>query len=382
MKEAVIHEAMQIMQRLQDEGHRAYIVGGAVRDELLGRASSDIDITTSAKPDAICFLFPKAHRMHTEHETVLVRSAGCSIEVTTEKGNSLIEDLKKRDFTINALAKSVNGEVIDPLGGRQDLDLQLIRSLHPFARMSEDPLRMLRAIRFASELDFTLDAELFKVISEIGSSIKGVAAERIMVEWEKLLRGKALTHALTYLLESDLYLHIPRLELTSGEMKQLQALPAYNQSDTAVFVWFLHMVWIGRTDEKYLQKLVLSNEMKRQLKQRLRLYLWRKQHELTDWQLYQYGLSATADVEKSRQRLKLSHTEQHILQKQWQGLPIQSREQLPITGHDIIQSANKSAGPWVKSELEWLELQVINREVQPLKQDLLTSLERKRQNEE
>ncbi|WP_185970965.1 CCA tRNA nucleotidyltransferase [Alkalicoccobacillus porphyridii] len=377
MQGSVEQEAKQIISALQAGGFRAYFVGGAVRDELLNRASSDIDITTSAKPDEICFLFPHAHRMHTEHETVLVRSGGVSIEVTTERGSSLEEDLEKRDFTINAIAKSLEGEFIDPLDGRTDLQKKQIRSVYPEDRLEEDPLRMLRAMRFASELDFTVEPALLQVISEKRGLLKSVAMERIVVEWEKLLKGLALPQAIHYLKKSVLYQYIPGLSLTISDMDKLQTFPPLSKDESRVFVWFLYLVWIGRTSESSTQGLLLSNDCKRQIKQRVSLFNWRLQNHLTDWQLYQYGFDAVIDVERSRRMLALNSVEEQDIRSSWGKLPIKTRNQLPVTGHDLIQLSNKQAGPWLKAELEWLEKKVIHREVQLDKKELLDCLRRK-----
>src|SRR6478736_474790 len=145
------------MNQLLEHGYRAHMVGGAVRDGLLQREVSDIDVTTSAKPAEICGLFKRTHQMNTEHQTVLVRIGEMHIEVTTERGLSLAEDLASRDFTINSMAQTLEGEIIDPYNGQEDLTQKIIRSFSPEDRMDEDPLRMLRAIRFCSELSFLID---------------------------------------------------------------------------------------------------------------------------------------------------------------------------------------------------------------------------------
>ncbi|MDQ0205947.1 CCA tRNA nucleotidyltransferase [Alkalicoccobacillus murimartini] len=382
MERTVIDEASQIIQRLNEDGYRAYYVGGAVRDELLDRPSSDIDITTSAKPNEICLLFPRAHQMNTEHQTVLVRSGGYSIEVTTERGDSLVADLSHRDFTINAMAKSADGKLIDPLNGQKDLQQKVIRSVHPDKRILEDPLRMLRAIRFVSELNFQLDKQLLNAIKQHAYLLEQVAQERVIQEWEKLLKGAFVQQAFQFLKRSTLYRFFPGYPLSENEITKLLMMPVIDREASSAFRWVLFYVWIGRETDESVGRLLLSNELKRQIKNRLRMFRHRKDKNIDDWMLYQYGLETTRDVEHIRHLMGLEHEQHADVEKRFDALPIKSRKDLCVTGVDLMTARQKSAGPWIKEELESLEKQVINREVGHSKQDLLMWLERKGHNEE
>lgn len=148
--------ADQVILTLHEHGYRAHIVGGAVRDELLQRPVSDIDITTSARPEEVSVLFKKAHQMNTAHQTVLVRIGGTHIEVTTERGQSLEEDLACRDFTINSLAQTFDGEIIDPCNGQEDLSKKVIRSYQPNERMEEDLFACSERYGFVANYPFRL----------------------------------------------------------------------------------------------------------------------------------------------------------------------------------------------------------------------------------
>ncbi|HET7615418.1 MAG TPA: CCA tRNA nucleotidyltransferase, partial [Bacillales bacterium] len=176
MKEETFRDAAAVVNHLIENGYEAYIVGGAVRDHLIGRRVKDIDIATSATPDKVDGLFDKTIPVGVEHGTVVVRFRHQSFEVTTFRKesdykdhrrpsavsfvSSLHEDLQRRDFTINAMALSREGELIDPCDGRSDLQRKLIRTVGTAKeRFEEDPLRMMRAVRFASELDFRIEAE-------------------------------------------------------------------------------------------------------------------------------------------------------------------------------------------------------------------------------
>lgn len=185
-------------------GYDAYAVGGCVRDSLLGRTPQDWDITTSARPQTVKELF--AHTVDTgiRHGTVTVLLCHNGYEVTTyridgeyEDGRhpksvtftgELKEDLKRRDFTINAMAYNEEEGLIDAFGGRQDLEKGIIRCVgDPKDRFCEDALRMLRAVRFAAQLGFTIEEETGAAIHALSAAIAKVSAERIQMELVKLL---------------------------------------------------------------------------------------------------------------------------------------------------------------------------------------------------
>lgn len=373
-------EADNVIHQLHKDGHRAYFVGGAVRDELLQRHSSDIDITTSAKPAEICLLFARAHQMNTQHQTVLVRSGNIQVEVTTERGGSLEDDLLHRDFTMNAMAKTVDGTLIDPCNGQKDLQNRMIRSLHPKERMMEDPLRMLRAIRFVSELDFEIDPKLLSVLKQQAYLLKEVAQERVLQEWEKLLKGVATQKAFRYLKRTTLFRYLPGFSLSNKEMEKLITMPKWDQPNESIFAWVLFLIWIDKDSEETLRMLLLSNEKKRQIKVRVQLFYTRQTEQLDDWMLYQSGFDVAQDVEEIRRILGLDSIEPDHISKRWDALPIQSRQELCISGRDLLKS-QQQAGPWIKQELEWLEYQVINCGLHNEKQDLLQCIERKRLDE-
>ncbi|MDE6107056.1 MAG: tRNA nucleotidyltransferase, partial [Oscillospiraceae bacterium] len=157
-------------------GYAAYPVGGCVRDLLLGREPGDVDICTAAHPETVMNLFEKAIPTGLPHGTVTIPTETGNVEITTfrrEGGYAdarhpdsvtfnagLLEDLSRRDFTVNAMALGPEGNIIDPFGGREDLERGVIRSVgEPDRRFSEDALRMLRGVRFCAQLGFTMEEE-------------------------------------------------------------------------------------------------------------------------------------------------------------------------------------------------------------------------------
>ncbi len=203
----------RIIHTLNENGYEAYIVGGCVRDAILGREPDDWDITTSAKPDEVKALFRRTIDTGIQHGTVTVmmKNAGSGdlegYEVTTYRVDgkyedhrrpsevtfsaSLIEDMKRRDFTINAMAYNDEEGVIDHFDGIGDLQRGVIRCvLEPSERFDEDALRILRAVRFAAQLDFEIEERTKEAIRSKAGFLADISAERIRVELNKLLLSK------------------------------------------------------------------------------------------------------------------------------------------------------------------------------------------------
>lgn len=199
--------ARVIAHALRAAGHEVWLVGGCVRDRLLGRPLSDIDLTTSATPAELLRLFPGSDSVGAHFGVVLIDQGGGPIEVATYRSESsyadgrhpgavrfetdVRRDLARRDFTINALlADPFTGEVVDLVGGRADLDARLIRAFgEPAERFAEDHLRLLRAVRFAAGLGFDIEAVTFAAIQQFAPEIVRIAAERIRDELTRMLTG-------------------------------------------------------------------------------------------------------------------------------------------------------------------------------------------------
>ncbi len=188
---------MTILERLNAAGHQAFVVGGAVRDHCLGRKLTDWDVATSAKAEEIRALFESIRHFSLKHDTVTLVSSELHCEVATFKGvkgfgHTIEEDLECRDFTINAMAYDAGkGEIIDANEGRKDISRRLIRAVgSPEERFLEDPVRLLRAVRFATELQYKIDLKTFQAISTMAEALEGVAQERIRDELLKILMSR------------------------------------------------------------------------------------------------------------------------------------------------------------------------------------------------
>ena len=197
----------EILEILETAGHRAWCVGGCVRDALLGRPPEDWDVTTAARPEETMALFgDRAVPTGLRHGTVTVRTAAGGVEVTTlrrdgtyrdhrrpesvEFTDSLEEDLRRRDFTVNAMAMDLAGDLHDPLGGRADLAAGILRCVgDPDRRFDEDALRILRGLRFTAQLGLAVDPDTAAAIHRNRALLGDIAPERIWTELKKLAAG-------------------------------------------------------------------------------------------------------------------------------------------------------------------------------------------------
>lgn len=205
-----------VIDRLEDAGFEAYLVGGCVRDFLRGEAPHDVDITTSALPTEMQRVFADVRTVETglRHGTLTVLVDGAPIEVTTYRVDgdytdrrrpdsvtftpSLTEDLARRDLTVNAMAYSPRRGLADPFGGREDLAAHCLRAVgDPERRFTEDALRILRVLRFAATLDYTVEEDTAAAARKMASAVSFVAAERIREELFRLILGKGAVRVLS-----------------------------------------------------------------------------------------------------------------------------------------------------------------------------------------
>lgn len=209
LPEPVLHLA----RTLQQAGKRSWIVGGSVRDLLLGKPVADYDLATDARPDEVMRIFPKVIPTGIDHGTVSVLLRGTPYEVTTLRGETsytdgrrpdgvvflddIRDDLARRDFTVNAIAYDpLDERLIDPFDGQRDLAARVIRAVgDPRARFAEDGLRVLRAARFVASLEATLDPATEAAIQPTLDTFRKVSAERVREEWLKAMRARAPSRA-------------------------------------------------------------------------------------------------------------------------------------------------------------------------------------------
>ena len=204
MKIELPEKVKTVIGELKAHGYDAYAVGGCIRDSILGRTPGDWDITTSAKPQQVKAIFPRTVDTGIQHGTVTVLMDKEGFEVTTYRidgeyedarhpkdvifTSNLLEDLKRRDFTINAMAYNDETGLVDAFDGIADLKAKRIRCVgEPTERFTEDALRMMRAVRFAAQLGFEIEEKTEKAIKKLAPTLEKISAERICAELEKLI---------------------------------------------------------------------------------------------------------------------------------------------------------------------------------------------------
>lgn len=226
--------AAALARRLQDAGFTAYFAGGCVRDELLGLTPKDYDIATSATPAQVTKLFPGAHLVGAHFGVVVVRDAGHNFEIATFRTDGSYgdgrrpdkvefstpeQDAQRRDFTVNGVfLDPVTGEVIDYVGGQEDLRAKKLRAIgDAAARFREDHLRLMRAVRFATVLDYEIEPATWRALVQNAESITRISAERVRDEFIKIMLHPRRLAGFDLLAESRLLFHIlPEMEALKG----------------------------------------------------------------------------------------------------------------------------------------------------------------------
>ncbi|WP_209122620.1 CCA tRNA nucleotidyltransferase [Alkalihalobacillus sp. BA299] len=373
----------KIIGKLKQAGYEAYFVGGAVRDVLLHRPIHDVDITTSASVEIIEHLFKTTVPLGRDHGTVVVCLEDHSFEVTTyrsghEKAISLLDDLQKRDFTMNAIAMTEDWTVVDPFHFRSDLDRKLICAVgNGMDRFTEDPLRMLRACRFSSQLNFQIETNTLQSIVQCRGQIENVAVERIVSEFEKLLTATFFTLGLNYLLKTGLASYISIFENKEEVLKNLVALKLDRlQSVEEVWTAFL---FVDRNESDHMMFLKCLRKSKKILAYVHLLYIGLKRYKTEGFSnklIYDLGLDNSLKLRRLIYVLIHSdplHSEQELYSR-YAELPIKSRHDLKINGHTLIQVFHKKQGPWINELLEKVEQAVLALEVQNDHREILAWL--------
>ncbi|MTT32629.1 CCA tRNA nucleotidyltransferase [Terrilactibacillus sp. BCM23-1] len=380
-------KVLPILNQLNDHGYDAYVVGGAVRNAMLGLPIHDIDITTSATPDIVQNLFQKTVPVGIEHGTVLVIYQGEGYEVTTFRSeseysdfrhpnhvtfvSSIQEDLKRRDFTMNAMAIDKEGVLIDPYEGKKDCQLKQIRMVgNPLDRIHEDPLRLLRGLRFLSQLDFSLGRHERQAFNETSPLLSKVSIERVSQEMTKLLHGQAVSKALQYLVETNCHKHLLLCEnkgedILSHSKRKLIVL----QSDAEHWCAFLMALQIDV--QEFCSKWKMSSSLRKAMIKLKSVFQEQAQKPWDVYSLYQSGLEQALAIE----RLNYVFYSHYSMQDQrihqlWKKMPIHHRQDVSVTGHDLIKWLNKKSGPWIAHKLEQIEKRILSGQLINRREDI------------
>jgi len=354
----------EVIRILENAGYEAVFVGGAVRDHLLGKTATDIDIATSAEPDEVKAVFPITVDIGTAHGTVLVLMSGEPIEVTTFRTEgaytdhrrpdevrfvkSLQEDLRRRDFTINALAMTKDGELIDLFGGRADIANGIIRAVGNAAdRFKEDALRMFRAIRFTAVLGFDIEKQTLKAIHDNAEKIRFISVERLKAEMDKLFAGDNPTKAFDSIQNTGLHLYLPLFPKDNKNLNRIVPIAS------AVEGWAGFMIAGNFLPSDVAKAYKLSKVEKTFLSTVKVAYSNRVDRQFTIDDYYYYDLAVLITAEKLFQSIhnnggSISFTE---IKQIKQSLPIQSIADLSVDGKKLMEWTSQKGGRWIG---EWI----------------------------
>lgn len=377
-------KALPILDQIEQAGFEAYFVGGSVRDYLLNRSIHDIDIATSATPDEIKGIFHKTVDVGIAHGTVIVLFHGEPYEVTTFRSESeyndfrrpnevtfirsLEEDLKRRDFTMNAIAMDKSGQMIDHFHGQADIQNKVIKTVGKAEeRFREDALRMMRAVRFMSQLSFQVDQSTLLALHKYSSLLEHIAIERITIEFEKLLVGDNLQQALSTLIEAGLYKYLPGFQGRENDLMSFLSLSI----DTALSIeerWILLLFQFRKHPENvepFLRNWKLPLIKIKRVQKGLYWLEHRLNSEWTTEDLYSAKREFVISTEKLYNVIKNQTVTKNIdlLDQKLSDLPIEKRSDLALTGKDLIDWFQKDGGPWVEEKLLQIEKAVLNKEV-------------------
>lgn len=383
--------ARPVLDTITAAGYEAYFVGGCVRDTILGKPLHDVDIATSAFPAEVKALFKRTVDTGIEHGTVMILDHGTGYETTTfrtESGyqdyrrpdsvtfvRSLQQDLQRRDFTINALAMKTSGEVVDLFDGLADLKAGVLRAVGVAEdRFHEDALRMMRAVRFASQLDFDIEPTTERAIQDNAALLSKIAVERTRVEWEKLLTGQAPKRGLAALLATDLYRYMPKMADQRAALVTLLDLPDWQLPDTAS-AWTL-MAWLtGCRERPQISRLLkawkTSNELIMHVEAASQALAALKVHgRLTARENFDVGHTALKTANQVATLLGFGQS-QAELDQAYSVLPIHDKHELAVNGGDLLRAGLVTPGPAMGQILAACLAAVINGKVKNERAELL-----------
>ena len=341
-----LEAGIEVLKLIEFNGYEAYFVGGFVRDFLLGIESNDIDIATNALPTQISNIF-KVVNTGIKYNCVTIEYEGYSFETTTyrlegnyidyrhptyEVGKVLTDDLKRRDFTINAMAMNKDLEVIDIFSGLNDLKAKIIRTVNePQKRFTEDALRMLRAAYFSSKLGFEIEYETLVAMKRNGYLIQNLSLDRISWELEKLINSKNYKLGINYLIESNIAPYL-------GNFKNGVYLIQEKKIENISWLEFLALSYFDNIDD--LPLLHLKGNIVSQISSAINLAKLVNKNIYNRIHLFEYGESVVLLANKLNVYLKNMKDSSQFIKEEYKKLPIYNLSELTINGNDILENVS------------------------------------------
>ncbi|MGG0655608.1 CCA tRNA nucleotidyltransferase [Rummeliibacillus pycnus] len=365
--------AFEVIASLEENGYEAFIVGGAVRDSLRGHTANDVDVATNAVPEEVKTVFSRTADVGISHGTVLVIHPLSPVEVTTYRTegtyqdhrrpdevyfvSSLAEDLKRRDFTINAMAMSGKQEIIDLFGGKEDLQNGVIRAVgQPLERFKEDALRMLRAIRFSAQLGFRIEESTFKAISKQAQDIHFIAKERIKAEFDKIFVSEHPIKAMQNIQQSGLAEFLP------GDYDQIDRWKKFKACTDAWKGWAYFCLLQPNQDIEIMRAFKCSNNEKKQVQDIIDAHQLLISNGWTKKQYFEFDLVVLKTAHEFANNLGKNPVQPESMENIEQikmNLAIQKKTDLAVSGHDLIKWSGQKSGPWLKESLEKILTEIL-----------------------
>ena len=375
----VFTQALPVLNEINKNGFEAYFVGGCVRDLILGRHIHDVDIATSAYPEEIKNIFKKTIDTGIQHGTVTVLNNGESYEITTFRTESgyqdyrrpdhvtfvqnLSEDLKRRDFTINALAMDVEGNVIDHFDGLNDLNQQIIKAVGKVEnRFHEDALRMMRAVRFMSQLEFKLDPLTRQAIDDNHELLAKISVERIRDEFVKMGIGPGSREAFQVFLDSGLLEEVPGF---AGKKEALAIFPKLNFApSTEANLWALMIILLKIPNDQiahFMRMWKNSNALERQVANTVEFFDLISAQDPNNYDLFKVDLATIASAIDLAHILGQPINGQALIDR-YEALPIKENHDLVINGSFLLKNGIP-AGPQVGEILDKIIEKIVEGEL-------------------
>lgn len=344
---STIRGAKKVIYELKKQHYEAYIVGGAVRDHILKQPTSDIDITTNAKPHQVAKIF-KTKPTGLKYGTVTVFMGDETFEVTTYRVDgqyidsrhpedvlfveSVEEDVRRRDFTINGLLMTEKEEIIDYVDGRTDLQLKIIKTIgNPVDRFNEDALRIMRAFYFQSKLGFQIEKETRDAIAEMKDKLKDIAMERILNEMIKLLQGGHVKKALKSMITTGVHEVLPGLKEGIIYAENMDEIPFVDAFFTLCFTLSGSVPASWPFSNKHRHRY----ETARMLSE--------SNQTFDPYTLYTYGIDLCLLANRVNYMLKKTKNLTNKIELDYKNLPIQSDLDLKLRATEMIALANKKS---------------------------------------
>ena len=355
----MLETALKVLNIIEDNSYEAYIVGGFVRDYVMGIKSNDVDITTNARPKDLIKIFPNANIDNEVYGSVTVYLNNIRFEITTYRDdgnyldnrhpdtinyvNDLKTDLKRRDFTINTICMDKAGNIVDLLSCRSDIDNKIIKTvINPLESFKIDSLRILRAIRFATTLDFELDKEVKEAIIQSKYLLKDLSINRKKEELDKIFSSPNIEKGIMLIKELGLI-----------DVLFLENINKIKPCSQVIGIWTMLEV-----DDIYpftRNELNLMKDIRNAI----------KNNPLSYTTLYYYDLYPCTVAGEI-----IGIPKKEIMDN-YNSMPIHKRSDIVVDSYDLIDYLNIEDGPIMSKLWKELELNILNLEVSNTKEDLL-----------